>query len=180
MLGLGRRTQIGTWYVLVLNCHPAVLTFSRIDFPGSTKVQLANKQCPAWWKVSLSHLYHDGLDPLISGGSEFDWVRHRYVISKSRDVCLENTWIFFRTKVCISIYLHNSIYLSDFIVKGSACNITAGRIFRILSPASSCHKTKDTVVIVEQFQISDTKDVRLNMPMLIRAQEGVMVLHPDV
>lgn len=166
MLGLGCCTQIVTRYVLVLTCH-LVLTFSHIDFPGSTKVQSMNKQCPALWKVSLGHLYHDGLDPLISGGSDFDWVRHRCVISKSQDVCLEKAWVFFRTKVCISIYPHKSISLSDFIVKGPACNVTTGHIFRILSPASSCHKTKDTVVIVEQFQISDTKDVRLNMPVLI-------------
>ncbi|KAJ7813532.1 hypothetical protein B0H14DRAFT_2376772, partial [Mycena olivaceomarginata] len=52
--------------------------------------------------------------------------------------------------------------------------VIAGRIVNILLPDDSL-PTNCSVVLVEQFNVSDANDVRLNMPLLLRAGRTLVV-----
>ncbi|KII82606.1 hypothetical protein PLICRDRAFT_120554, partial [Plicaturopsis crispa FD-325 SS-3] len=90
------------------------------------------------------------------------WNTCKYVVARSKDLCKEGSWIFF---------------------KSMAVSRTAqvGRIFKILQPvdiASTDDSVKHAVVIVECFKILDDRHQRLNMPILLRIPAETRVIQP--
>ncbi|KAJ7104568.1 hypothetical protein C8R43DRAFT_1092216 [Mycena crocata] len=112
---------------------------------GTTKLESANKRLPVIWDLALP-------EPEPVGAT---WVKCKYVVAHSGDICKPGFWIFVRT--------------------GEISEPFAGRISKILSRDGST-SPQTTVVIVELFTILNTKDTRLNMPVMIPSSDGGAML----
>ncbi|KII82864.1 hypothetical protein PLICRDRAFT_120152 [Plicaturopsis crispa FD-325 SS-3] len=119
---------------------------------GSVKLPAQKHLTPMSWADALGSSRTDALAAVYDDPERL-WVPAKHVISRSRDVCKERSWVFFQ--------------------HGSQEDVVAGRIYKILVPhvessaainggASNHHCT----IVIEHFDIADRNDPRLNMPVL--------------
>ena len=117
-----------------------------------------NRQ-PASWTQQLMSLKHGLLAGMQPPGST--WDRCKFLVSKAQDICKEGSWVFF--------------------INSLADNKTlSGQIHSILAPTGSAVTSTNTWVILEVFIISDVKDKRLNMPVLIRSTWSCVAKPSDI
>ncbi|KAJ7165182.1 hypothetical protein C8R46DRAFT_859502, partial [Mycena filopes] len=116
--------------------------------PGAIKLNAIKHRDPLQWKAALGPCWHAGLTDPEPG---LLWNRGKQVISRSRDICKDKSWVFVQTE-----------------------GVTVpGRILKILVPTSS---QQDSLIITEQFELRTTPDKRLNMPVLSNIHRMVMAL----
>ncbi|KAF8147592.1 hypothetical protein K438DRAFT_1910535 [Mycena galopus ATCC 62051] len=114
--------------------------------PGNFQILSEKKLKLGSWKTSLgSHWKAGMIEPLLAA----NWIDCKYAIACSEDVCFVNSWIFFGD------------------------GTIAGRIAKILAPENSV--LESSAVVVEHFDVSDSNDARLDMPLLIRTAENSVV-----
>ncbi|XP_006462904.1 hypothetical protein AGABI2DRAFT_152282 [Agaricus bisporus var. bisporus H97] len=82
------------------------------------------------------------------------WLLHAKVISQSKDMCKEGSWVFFNNRNG-----KNSV----------------GRITRILMSVNS----ERSWIILRAFDVCENRDARLNMPVLIPSMDGVILIKPS-
>ncbi|KAJ6617785.1 hypothetical protein B0H10DRAFT_2189857 [Mycena sp. CBHHK59/15] len=114
---------------------------------GSIKLDSRRTAVSAPWRDVLGPLWAPELD--IGAGKT--WTTCKYVVSQAGDVCTRDSWVFFK------------------------CNDTgevlSGRICLILIPSAAPTKYEDAVVVLRKFDVSATRDVRINMPVLSPSPE---------
>ncbi|KAJ7851142.1 hypothetical protein B0H14DRAFT_2581583 [Mycena olivaceomarginata] len=98
-----------------------------------------------------SGMWHDLLEPHWTPefdvhGSGMAWTTCKYVTSKSGDASIRSSWIFFTCKETEAVL--------------------AGRILNILIPSNSSTQHAETLVVIQRYNISVTRDARMSMPVL--------------
>ncbi|KAJ3982098.1 hypothetical protein F5890DRAFT_1416419 [Lentinula detonsa] len=83
------------------------------------------------------------------------WDLCKSIIAQSKDICLEGSWVFFKSK--------------------DVCDTLSGRILKLLVRSGSDPKTSLAICIINCFNILETRDRRLGMPVL-QAPEHARVL----
>ncbi|KAF8963433.1 hypothetical protein BDZ97DRAFT_1939527 [Flammula alnicola] len=121
--------------------------------PGTAKLQSKKKQCPSTWKESLGKYWLQERDE--RGRSCATWVRCKYIVSRSHDICRDGSW------------------------PGA---VTVGRIACILSPFTPTKVSQNpaVVIILELFEVQGQKDVRLNMPVLLATGRSILLAPTDI
>ncbi|KAJ6617842.1 hypothetical protein B0H10DRAFT_1796504 [Mycena sp. CBHHK59/15] len=128
--------------------------------PGSAKLMPKEKRNRSTWKEALGCHWSEENSPR---GQEQMWNLCKYVVSREGDICIPASWIFFR-------------------VQGDAENsevVIAGRIITVLLPDDTL-STTGSIALVEQFNVSDINDPRLNMPLLLRTGQTRLVDAKDI
>lgn len=91
---------------------------------------------------------------------EKNWDRCKFVVSRSQDVCKEGSWVFFNDPILD--------------------NVCVGRIHSILTQSGTELVSKNVSIILELFDVSATKDSRLNMPILIHSAGSYVAQPADI
>ncbi|KAJ6626090.1 hypothetical protein B0H10DRAFT_2174002 [Mycena sp. CBHHK59/15] len=114
---------------------------------GSIKLDSCRTAVSAPWRDVLGPLWAPELD--IGAGKT--WITCKYVVSQAGDVCTKDSWVFFKCK--------------------ETGEVLSGRICLILIPSAAPTKFEDAVVVLRKFDVSATRDVRMNMPVLSSSPE---------
>ncbi|KAJ7436399.1 hypothetical protein FB451DRAFT_1344639 [Mycena latifolia] len=120
---------------------------------GTFKLQSSAKRGSKNWNTML-----DGFPLTEPNPGNSSWVLCKYAIAQSGDVCKDGFWIFFRTP---------------------ESTVQAGRISKIIArehDTTPMAQRINAVLVVEPFIVSDVRDQRLNMPVLIPSQEAKATL----
>ncbi|KAF7349037.1 hypothetical protein MVEN_01425300 [Mycena venus] len=131
-------------------------TAQNVFKPGTVKVLSKAKRRTGTWKTVLDLHWNDcQIEPGTPGTV---WNNCKYVVTRSEDLCLPGSWVFFTNPTG---------------------EVTAGRIAEILVPdASNC--TANAIVVVYKFLVLDTRDDRLDMPVLMAMNQAVLVKPEDL
>ncbi|KAF7360900.1 hypothetical protein MSAN_01119700 [Mycena sanguinolenta] len=103
------------------------------------------------WKTVLD--MHWNACQIEPGTAGTVWIDCKYTIARSEDLYLPGSWVFFTNTT------------------GEA---TAGRIAKILVPDAS-DSPANAIVLVYKFLVSDNRDDRLDMPVLMAMNQAVLV-----
>ncbi|KAJ6605732.1 hypothetical protein B0H10DRAFT_2195453 [Mycena sp. CBHHK59/15] len=122
---------------------------------GSIKLDSRRTAVSAPWRDVLGPLWVPELD--IGAGKT--WTTCKYVVSQAGDVCTRDSWVFFKCK--------------------DTGEVLSGRICLILIPSTAPTKYEDAVVVLRKFDVSATRDVRMNMPVLSPSPE-ILLAAPAV
>ncbi|KAF8144015.1 hypothetical protein K438DRAFT_2103021 [Mycena galopus ATCC 62051] len=123
---------------------------------GTVKALSKAKRCIGTWKTVLDLHWNDcQIEPGTPGTV---WHDCKYAIARSEDICLPGSWVFFAS---------------------TTGEVMAGRIAKILVPDTS-DSTNNAIVVVYKFLVSDTRDDRLDMPVLMAINQAVLVKPEDL
>ncbi|KAF5371374.1 hypothetical protein D9615_009666 [Tricholomella constricta] len=134
--------------------------------PGTVKLLAKKHQLPSDFESAIREPFNSG--GIDTGTIDSDRLQGKallsckYVISRSGDVCRSGSWVF---------------------VKSSMSQIVlAGRISKILLPSDQDPLTSPNgaVIVVEHFNVDTEKHARLDMPLLTRAGNVLLVPPHDV
>ncbi|KAJ6597292.1 hypothetical protein B0H10DRAFT_1922674 [Mycena sp. CBHHK59/15] len=123
---------------------------------GSIKLDSRRTAVSAPWRDVLRPLWVPELD--IGAGKT--WTTCKYVVSQAGDVCTRDSWVFFKCK--------------------DTGEVLSGRICLILIPSAAPTKYEDAVVVLRKFDVSATRDVRMNMPVLSPSPEILLAAPADI
>ncbi|KAF7420749.1 hypothetical protein PC9H_011267 [Pleurotus ostreatus] len=130
--------------------------------PGTVRLHACAKQHRAQWREAIAdvnNLLHE-----TPPSTKDQWSRCRFIIARNGDVCMEGSWVFCNSR---------------------SPSLLVGRVVRILTSDSGTKDTlsiqaNHTIVLVEQFDLLDQKDARLDMPVLRRPANSVVLPVNDV
>ncbi|KAJ8690139.1 hypothetical protein PTI98_011597 [Pleurotus ostreatus] len=135
--------------------------------PGTVRLHACAKQHRAQWREAIAdvnNLLHE-----TPPSTKDQWSRCRFIIARNGDVCMEGSWVFCNSRVAV-----NSL------MPFQSPSLLVGRVVRILTSDSGTKDTlsiqaNHTIVLVEQFDLLDQKDARLDMPVLRRPANSVVL-----
>ncbi|KAJ7165402.1 hypothetical protein C8R46DRAFT_901106 [Mycena filopes] len=127
--------------------------------PGSAKLMPKKKQNSSSWKTALGDHWTERTE---AHGKGYMWNECKYVVSKAGDICGPGSWIFFKLNQT-----------------QNESSVIAGRVVKSLLPDNHSSGL-GSFTVVEQFNVSDANDARLNMPLLLRAGRSLVVAAKDI
>ncbi|KAJ7784239.1 hypothetical protein B0H16DRAFT_1295984 [Mycena metata] len=130
--------------------------------PGSAKLMPKKRRNCSTWKIALAEHWNEETN---EHGHGCMWDRCKYVVSKAGDICAPGSWVFFRSNT------------TDAMDDG--LEVIAGRILNTFLPENHT-SSLNSLTIIEQFKVSDTKDPHLNMPLLLRAGRTLVASAKDI
>ncbi|KAJ6473049.1 hypothetical protein C8R45DRAFT_1054844 [Mycena sanguinolenta] len=131
-------------------------TAQNVFKPGTVKALSKAKRHVGTWKAVLDMHWKDcQIEPGTVGTV---WIDCKYAVARSEDLCLPGSWVFFTN------------------TRGEA---TAGRVAKILVPDAS-NSPANAIVLVYKFLVSDTRDDRLDMPVLMAMNQAVLIKPEDL
>ncbi|KAJ6552358.1 hypothetical protein B0H10DRAFT_1849475 [Mycena sp. CBHHK59/15] len=116
---------------------------------GTAKLLSKAKRNPLTWKATLGAHWSESID---HHGEGKNWNCCKHVVSISEDPCLPGSWIFFRSEP----------------VEGQPLTMVGINLIFFSAPLLIL-STSGSITVVEHFNISATKDPRMNMPLLLRS-----------
>ncbi|THV03123.1 hypothetical protein K435DRAFT_852192 [Dendrothele bispora CBS 962.96] len=117
---------------------------------GSVKHSSKKRRDTSPWRVHSNGIILSGAIPDVCQ-SDALWDQCEIVVAQSKDICRAGSWVFF----------------------SCADKPLAGRILKILLPVNT--QGKSALVIMERFEVKDTKDKIFNMPILIWQEDCLIV-----
>ncbi|KAJ7796773.1 hypothetical protein B0H14DRAFT_3093282 [Mycena olivaceomarginata] len=132
--------------------------------PGTVKKLSKAKRKSGVWNTILHLQWKEKIIEGLPQLSETIWDDCKYAVARSEDLCFVNSWVFFH-RGCRGTYIYRDL---------RRFNTIAGSIAKILVPESSILES-GAVVIVEHFDISNSNDECLDMPLLIRTTKNYSV-----
>ncbi|KAJ7123807.1 hypothetical protein C8R43DRAFT_899414 [Mycena crocata] len=127
--------------------------------PGTIKVLSEAKRSTGNWKAVLDSHWNNGLKEPVTPSTA--WNVCKYAVTRSEDLCFAGSWVFFLNS----------------LGKAGALIVAAGRIIKIIVSEGS---KGVAVLLIKIFLVSEVKDDRFDMPVLLNLDEAVLVKPEDL